>query len=180
MSGRVQPDPKYGENTIKDKIEFINDRHNPAFGRPYYLSKDHEVRERNHFLYKLTHDLNTDSIDVASQSQSAYSALSYQSNFDNYYNPMPPSFEDVNKELVVEKPKSVPPKQYGFVKHNPPFEQRRQYARDCASVLLRANNRLRPGDIKLSESQKVSAKKQPPYQTVTNIEKGMTMKTVKF
>lgn len=162
----LRPDPKYGENKIKEKVMFEKDRHNPLFGRSYYYSKQHEIRDRNNFLYRLRHDLGTDDIDVASQSQSEYSTPSYQSNFEDYYYPMPVSYQEVNKELVEQEPSERPPEKYGFVKHNPPFEHRRQNVRECAAVLKLANARLRPGEIKLSRTQKEVQLPIKPTKTV--------------
>lgn len=153
---QLRPDPKYGENKIKEKIMFIKDRHDPVFGRPYYYSRQHEIRDRNEFLYKIKHDLGTDNIDVASQSQSEYSSLSYQSNFESYYYPMPAGYADINKGLVDGKPAEGPPEKYGFVRKNPPFEIRHRDARACAAELRKANSKLRPGEIKLSKSQKIT------------------------
>jgi hypothetical protein len=155
-------DPAYGENRIKEKIDFETDRHNAAFGKPYYFSQQHELRERNNFLYKLTNDLDTDSIDVASQSQSDYTSLSYQSEFEKYYYPMPPAYEEVHKGLVEREPSEKPPQAYGFVKHNPPFEHRREIIRGCAHGLREANKRLHP-KLNLQNSQNVS----PKCKTIT-------------
>lgn len=152
--------PKYGDNHIEEKVVFDTDKHSSTFGRPYYYSKKHEVKDRNKFLYKLTNDLHDDSFDCASGSQSVYSALSYRSNFEDYYYPMPPTFQEVNAGDDVVQPKEKPPHNYGFRTYNPPFEQRSRNIRLCAEALRVTNNKLLPGERKKSQSEKLAANNQ--------------------
>jgi hypothetical protein len=153
MDYTLRPYPKYGDNKIEKEIVFDTDKTSATFGQAYYHTKHHKVQDRNKFLYKLVDDLRTDDYECASRdSSSAYSALSYTSNFDEYYWSMPVQFKEVNEDVPV--PKSNPPKNYGFVKHNPPFEQRIHYTRYCGAMLREANARLLPVERKVARQQK--------------------------
>jgi hypothetical protein len=145
------------DNQIEARIAFDENRNSATYGCPYFFTKRHMEVERNKFLYKLSHDLGSDCVDVASQSQSSYSTLSYRSTFDEYYSPMPPSFEDVNGSNNVAA-KDGPPKGYQFVFNHRPFEERLQNIRKSADVLRHANTRLLPGERKLAQSIKASKK----------------------
>ena len=150
----LRPYPKYGDNHIEKDIVFDTDKTSATFGCSYYFTKQHKAQERNRFLYKLVNDLNTDNMELASRSctSSSYSTLSYRSVFDDYYYPMPVTFKEVHENDI--KPELCAPKDYGFVKHNPPFEQRIQKTKECGAALKLVNEKLLPYERKLARSLK--------------------------
>lgn len=152
--------PAYGDNHIEENIVFDTYKRSTMFGRPYLFTNEHKIRERNKFLYKLTSDLNDDSFTCASQSQSNYSELSYRSNFDDYYYPMPPTYKEVHTEAEENPPKDKPPTNYGFKTYNPPFELRRASVRQCMQALKATNNRLIPSERKKTQSEKLQAQQE--------------------
>lgn len=154
MESSLRPYPKYGNNHIEERLAFDMDKHSKTFGRPYYYTKEHQMHERNKFLYKLASDLDCDSVECASHSDTSYSALSYTSNFADYYGPMPSLYKDINEECP--NPESRPPQNYGFVKYNPPFEKRSRDVRDCAAMLRVVNEKLLPGERKAVQMQKAN------------------------
>ncbi|KAJ1438838.1 hypothetical protein B484DRAFT_444319 [Ochromonadaceae sp. CCMP2298] len=154
----LRPYPSYGDNKIADMIVFESNKRDPDFGSAYVYMKEHAERDRNRFIWKLRDDLRTDSKHyVTSRSQTSYSTLSYNSVFEEYYEPMPCGFEKVNDAQVVAPEKVVakgPPQNYGYSTYNPPFENQAIKIKAAAANLRYANKVMERRDLVMSIERK--------------------------